>query len=295
MAKWTLKQLETFVCLTRLENFRRTAERLNTTQPNISARLAGFEDALGIRLFERDAGSVKLTPAGQNLLGYAERALNAIEELSAQSGRTDELSGILRIGVAELIAQTWLRHYLRALKNEFPNVDVELEIDLTINLRNSLAQRSIDIALLNGPVTDFNINNIELGSYPLIWVASPGLHVANGDISAIAAHTIFTHARHTRAYVEIAAHLREQWDGPIHISPSGSLATCLQMTSEGLGVAALPLRLVRNMLEAGELVEIAYDWKPSPLTFTSSYPHTPVSSLLKRAAELARNIAELHR
>lgn len=295
MPKWTLKQLETFVWLAKLESFRRTAERLNTTQPNISVRIAGLEEALGVRLFDRDGSAVTLTPKGQSLLGYAERALSAIEEFSAQSGRADEHSGVLRIGVSELIAQTWLRHYLRALKSEFPFVDAELTVGLSINLRNELADRSLDLGLLNGPITDFNIDNVDLGSVPLVWVAAPGLSLAGKGVAALAGQTILTHARHTRSYIEIAAHFREHWDGQIRMVSSGSLAACLQMTLEGLGVAALPRALVRDAVEAGELAEVPYAWTPSPLTFSASYQHTPASHLLRRAAELAREIADSRR
>lgn len=70
---WNLKQLETFVWVAKLGRFLRTAERLNTTQPNISVRIAELETTLDVRLFERDAGSVTLTPKGQALLNYAER------------------------------------------------------------------------------------------------------------------------------------------------------------------------------------------------------------------------------
>jgi DNA-binding transcriptional LysR family regulator len=291
MPNWTLKQLETFVWVAKLGSFRGTAERLNTTQPNISVRISELESALGVRLFDRDAGSVTLTAIGHSLLSYAERVLIATEEFS---GRSDQLAGILRLGVTELIAQTWLRHYLRMLRQEFPKVDVELKVDLSVNLRNDLVNRSLDVCLLNGPISDYNISNIDLGSVPLVWVASPALPLAGHSIEALAMHTILTHARNTRPYVELSGHFREFWDGPIRIVPSSSLAACFQMTIEGLGIATLPHRLVRDSIASGELTEVPYHWTPSPLVFTASYAHTPASLLVKRAAELASECSKIH-
>lgn len=294
MPNWTLKQLESFAWVAKLGSFRGAAERLNTTQPNISVRISQLEATLGVKLFHRDSGSVALTPKGYALLGHAEKVLQASEEFSQHSMRSDQQAGILRLGVAELIAQTWLREYLVDLKQVFPNVDVELKVDLTVNLRDELVSRSLDLCLLNGPISNFNISNIELGSVPYLWVASPKVPAPDPTLGSMAAHTILTHARNTRHFVEISAHFRDGWDGPVRIVPSSSLSASLQMTLDGLGIAPMSRTLVASYLQSGELVELPYEWKPSPLAFTASYAHTPASFLLRRAAELAAERAERH-
>ena len=110
----TLKQIETFVWLAALKNFRRVAEQMNTTQPNISSRLLAFEAALNMRLFERDAGSVVLTDQGEALLPLAERALQVVEALLRAGDITRE-QAVLRLGVAETVAQTWLHRFLKEI------------------------------------------------------------------------------------------------------------------------------------------------------------------------------------
>lgn len=287
MPNWTLKQLESFVWVAKLGSFRGTAERLNTTQPNISVRISQLEATLGVRLFYRDSGSVALTPIGHTLLSHAEKVLQASEEFSQQSIRSDQQIGILRLGVTELIAQTWLRAYLLAMRQVFPNIDVELKVDLTVNLREDLVSRALDLCLLNGPISNFNITNVELGSVPYLWVASPRLGLIGSDIATFASHTILTHARNTRHFVELSAHFRDSFEQPVRIVPSSSLAASLQMTLDGLGIAPMSRTLVEKYLESGELVEFPYEWKPTALIFTASYAHTPASFLLKRAAELA--------
>ncbi len=293
--QWNLKQLETFVWVAKLGSFRRTAERLNTTQPNISVRIAELESALDVKLFERDAGSVTLTPKGQELLSYAERVLVATEEFSAQSGRVGDQQGVLRLAVTEMIAQTWLRDYLKKLKSEFPHLAVELTVDLSINLRRELVERGIDLAFLNGPITDYNINNIELGSAAMVWVASPKLKGAFKTINQLAEHTILCHARNTRSYVEVTAHFRENFTGPVRIVSSNNLAACLQMAIDGLGIATIPLPMVQLHLKSAALTRLPYKWVPTPLLFTASYAHSPPSSLIKRAAELGQQVASHHK
>ena len=296
MPNWTLKQIESFVWVAKLGSFRATAERLHTTQPNISVRISQLESALGLKLFHRDSSSVSLTPMGHSLLGHAERILAATEEFAQKSSRSDHEKGTLRLGVAEVIAQTWLRDYILDLRRSFPHVDVELTVDLTINLRQELVSRALDLCLLNGPISNFNISNLDLGMVPYVWVAAPHLAPAGAEagIAALAAQTILTHARDTRHFVEISAHFRELWDSPVRIAPSSSMLMCLQMAVDGLGIAALPHAVAQRALAAGELVRIPYDWQPSPLVFTASFAHSPASFLLRRAAEIAVAHAARH-
>ena len=86
MPNWTLKQLESFVWVAKLGSFRATAERLNTTQPNISVRISQLEAVLGVRLFHRDSGSVALTPIGHSLLGQAERVTQLLADQGLKRG-----------------------------------------------------------------------------------------------------------------------------------------------------------------------------------------------------------------
>jgi len=66
-----LKQLEAFVWAVDLGSFSKAAARLTTAQPNISIRIKSLETALGVTLLERDAGSVRLTARGRELMKHA--------------------------------------------------------------------------------------------------------------------------------------------------------------------------------------------------------------------------------
>jgi DNA-binding transcriptional LysR family regulator len=81
-----IRQILAFLAVADLGSFRRAAERLNTTQPNISARIANHEARLGLTLMERDAGSVRLTGKGKALLGHARTVAVAVDGLVAAAG-----------------------------------------------------------------------------------------------------------------------------------------------------------------------------------------------------------------
>lgn len=290
----TLKQIETFVRLASLRNFRRVAEQMNTTQPNISARISALETVLNLRLFERDAGSVVLTDQGKSVLPLAARALEATEAL-LQAGDAASRQSILKLGVAETVAQTWLHRFLREMAVRFPEVVVELSVDLTCNLQRNLMDGSLDIAFLNGPISDLSVTNLPLGTVALPWVAAPRFAAALPDpveADDLARFPILTHAKNTRPYAEVVDYFKRNSSRLSRPVSSSNLAACLNMTLDGLGIATLPSPLVERFVESGELVALNCDWVPTPMSFTASYVTMPARPIVEAAAELAVAVAD---
>ena len=287
-----LKQLEAFVWVADLQSFRGAADRLGTTQPNISARIAGLETALGIVLMTRDAGSVQLTAKGRDLLVHARRVLDATDALVAAADQKALIDGTLRLGVTEMIVHTWLRDYLRRLKDSYPNLSVELTVDLSVNLETMLAERRIDLAIQNGPFTRLVTGEIDLGAYGLIWVASASLGLpAVAALDDLAAHPILTHARDTHLFAQVAAHFGTA-SVPARLVPSSNLAACLHMTIDGMGIASLPAAMVADALTRGDLVQVGYDWTPTPLHFFARYDTARTPRVVTDAAFVAARVAQ---
>ena len=80
-----LKQIQAFVWVATLGSFRKTAEKLFTTQPAISSRIAALEESLGVKLFERGTGKVALTSKGNELLPLAEQFLFLAERFKERA------------------------------------------------------------------------------------------------------------------------------------------------------------------------------------------------------------------
>ena len=291
---FSLKQLEAFIWVADLGSFRKAADRLNTTQPNISSRIATLEGALNVNLMERDAGSVRLTSKGQELLKHAREILQKSEALVIAADQTSLYDGTLRLGVTEMIVHTWLRDFLKALKDGYPNITVELKVDLSINLKKELFSRSIDLAFQNGPFQRQTSGSQDLGNYPWLWVASPSLgfdRKTKTAIETLVQHPILTHARDTKAYSDIEEHFASKRTVKPRLVPSSNLATCLHMTVDGLGVATLPAAMVRQEINSGELVIINYEWSPEPLSFLARYDVDKAPHYVDVAAKLAHKVA----
>lgn len=292
---FSLKQLEAFIWVADLGSFNKAAERLNTTQPNISSRIVKLEMALNVSLMERDAGSVRLTSKGQDLLKLAREILQKSEALATAADQSMLYDGTLRLGVTEMIVHTWLRDFLKALKESYPNITVELKVDLSVSLKNELHSRSIDLAFQNGPFQTITSGSQDLGKYPWIWVASPGLGLNNQkktSMEELVKHPILTHARYTKAYSDVEEHFVSASSLKPRLVPSNNLATCLHMSVDGLGVATLPAAMVSQELASGELIAINYPWVPEPLSFLARYHADKTAHYVDVAAKLAKQIAD---
>ncbi|MGI9315990.1 MAG: LysR family transcriptional regulator [bacterium] len=292
--KFNLKQIEAFVWVTDLGSFRKAADRLNTTQPNISSRISQLEKALNVVLMERDAGSVRLTAKGRDLLTCARQVLKSVDDLVEATNENALLDGVLRLGVTEMIVHTWQREYLLELKNRFPNVVVEVTVDLSANLENELFDRSIDLALQSGPFNRQSSGSKALGVYPLIWIASPSIELYRQKkirIEELVQYPVLTHARGTQPYREVAAHFAARRDLKVRLVPSSNLAACIQMAVDGFGTATVPGAMVSQELKSGALVKLNYGWTPKSLSFFARYDAEKSAQFVEHAATIATEIS----
>ncbi|MHB1618227.1 MAG: LysR family transcriptional regulator, partial [Metallibacterium sp.] len=98
-----LRELEAFQAVVEAGGVGRAALRLHRAQSSITARIRQLEASLGVALFERDGRALRLTAAGDALLGYTGRLLGLAEEARA-AVRQDSIGGRLRLGAMESVA-----------------------------------------------------------------------------------------------------------------------------------------------------------------------------------------------
>tara|TARA_R110002012_G_scaffold97024_3_gene233404 strand:- start:1145 stop:2047 length:903 start_codon:yes stop_codon:yes gene_type:complete len=289
----TLKQLEAFAFVVDTGTFRAAATALGTTQPNISSRISALEMALDLALLYRDAGSVRLTEKGRGLLVLTRDILRAGEALLEAAGRQELIEERLRLGVTELVACTWLQTFLRLLRQEYPNLRVELEVDLSRQIEERLREGRIDLALQNAPFAFQATGEQALSEEPYVWVANTDLanELAGGtSVARFFDKAVLTHARHTsaaRALHDLAA--TEGYDAG-KIIHSSALSACLPMVNEGLGVALLPRSLVSEEMKDGRLQSLKSNWIAPPLSFFARFNADRAPRFVAKACEIAASV-----
>jgi len=288
------KSIETFLWVVTLGSFRGAAQRLNTTQPAISQRIAQLEREMGVKLLNRDHRVASPTTSGRQLMVYAEKLIGLRSEMMAAVGDRSAMRGVMRLGVAETIVHTWLSHLIKTVNTAYPNLSLEIEVDITPNLSARLLAQEIVLAFVLGPLSASSVRNRPLCDYPIGFLASPSLGLGNGPLTVhdLAKFPIITFPRKTQPY-EIVRSLFNRPDlPPIRLHASASLATVIHMAIEGLGIAVIPTAIVENELADGRLQLLSTDLKISPLTFSASWLASPDTVAVELVAGLAGKIAQ---
>lgn len=289
MSNLKLEHLRTFLAVARCKSVSRAAETLHLTQPAVTSRIKALEDSLGTALFDRSASGMHLTKRGDMLLHYAEQFQHLSELVEEHVVDASGVDRLMRLGVSETVAQSWLPDFVGALHKTFPQLKIEISVDISINLREQLLGREIDLAILLGPVSDYTIDNVILPDVELAWYRAPGGSPDDPvDLSAV---PIATYARNTRPYRELRAALFERFGPEVSMFPSSSLSSCFRMVEAGLGVGALPISLGAALERDGKLVRFDPGWTPKPLSFSASYLGEPRSHLIETAAKMADAVA----
>jgi DNA-binding transcriptional LysR family regulator len=287
-----LKALETFVCVTDLKSFRRTACKLNTTQPAISQRIAQLERLLSTKLLHRDGKCVVPTPQGRELLDYARRILLLRDELVLAVGGASAVTGVLLLGSSETLVHTWLPDFIREVNATFPRLTLELEVDISPRLLERLSGFEIDLCFMVGPLSVPHIQTRPISRYPVAFVASQSLGLGKRRISVerLSEIPIVTFPRRTQPFLAVESIFRTR-KPTTRLHASASLATATRMAIDGLAVAVIPPAIIRPQLESGELEILDVDAEIPDLQFVAAWHEAKTSPAISALVEKASRIA----
>lgn len=167
---FSLRQLQYAVAVADTGGFRRAADRCHVSQPSLSAQLGQLETVLGVKLFERGARRIILTPAGDDFLARARRVLLEADGLSAAAQRFhDPLAGTLRVGIIPTVSPYLLPDIAPALRARAPRLTVVWSEEKTGDLLRDLGGGRLDAALLaqGAHMTEFETEAVAVDTFVL--------------------------------------------------------------------------------------------------------------------------------
>ncbi|MDQ1520151.1 MAG: hypothetical protein QOI55_1224 [Actinomycetota bacterium] len=174
-----LRQVRFFVAVAEDRHFGRAAERMYIAQPALSQHIRRLERELGVLLFDRSARHVHLTPAGEAFLDGARRLLSQADETARQAKLADAgQSGTVRIAVDPFAADRVVPGALRHWSTRRPGVRPLLTAGRRAELLDLLRRHEIDLAVLDGPVTDPALEVTELMEHDAVVLAPSGHRLA---------------------------------------------------------------------------------------------------------------------
>lgn len=253
MKRIALYHFETLTWIARLGTFQAAADRLNTTQPAISARVREVEEQLGVRLFRREGRRMVLTARGRLMIEACEPLWTGLEQTLLEVSDFAGATGMIRIGSGEIAAASCLPAFIQAIERDLPGVTMEVELDLTARMFQQLLGGARDIVFLAGPVASPNIRTQPIGSLHLVWVAGPAVAAAGGFARPL---PVWSLPDPSPIHAAMRDDLARHGVTARSINSCDNVRMLIDIVVDGGGAAVLPETMVRADIAAGRLVEI---------------------------------------
>jgi LysR family hydrogen peroxide-inducible transcriptional activator len=248
--RMTLTELKYIVAVAREKHFGKAAEACFVSQPTLSVAIKKLEDELEVKLFERSANEVSVTPLGEEIVRQAQSVLEqaaAIKEI-AKRGK-DPLAGPLKLGVIYTIGPYLLPDLVRQAIARTPQMPLMLQENFTVKLLEMLRTGEIDCAIMAEPFPDTGLAIAPLYDEPFL-AAVPTTH-AFADRKTITSEELKSETMlllgtghcfrdHVLEVCPEFARFSSDAEGIRKSFEGSSLETIKHMVAAGMGVTLVP-------------------------------------------------------
>ena len=262
------------------------SREMGITPAAASAMLKKLEARLGVRLAERSTRALRLTPAGERLRDYAQRALELLDEglalvtdggdgsdgQAARRGAT-VLRGRIRVSASSDLTRRVVLPLLDSFLERHPGVELQLNVGDALQ---DVVRDEVDLALRYGELADSRLVARKLHDGRRLLVASPDFLKRHGRPSHPGEL-----GQHECIRFKIGDRLEREWRfwrrdalqaAPVDVAVHGRRTAddggiAHQWALEGRGITYKSCLDIRDSLASGALVEVLPDWvgRPMPL------------------------------
>lgn len=241
-----LRQLRVFLTVASELHFSRAARRLHVSQPALSQQIRALERTVGAALFDRSSRATELTPAGRVLLDAAPRVLFEAERAQALvTQAANGAVGLLVVGSVGTALASVTPRILRAMREQFPDLQLEVTQQDTAAQMTALADRRLDVGLVRAATPTEAVAVEHLVSEPLL-AAVPADHPLAAestiDPADLADEPFVLWPRPLgMAFFDIlTSYCREHGFSPRIVAEGADIETQLGLVAAGLGVSLQP-------------------------------------------------------
>jgi DNA-binding transcriptional LysR family regulator len=226
-----------------------------------------------VKLFLRDSRGVSLTPEGLKVLDYAEQMMDTMQALKQSIETRSSKVGRIRIGVMDTVIHTWLSPLVARMMDSYPQVEIELVADTSLNLCDQLQKGFLDLVLQTDLLRQESIRSLELASHPMGWiVASHSIYNREyANLAELARERIITYSKNSLPHQEVLSLMQANGVTAPRLNCVNSVSAITRLLRDGFGIGALPPVLVSEELARGELTLLAIDQRPPNLQVVVSW------------------------
>jgi DNA-binding transcriptional LysR family regulator len=176
MRSLNLDQLRAFVEVIERGSFTAAAKELNLTQPAVTHQVQELERRFQVSLVERFGKRAYLTQAGEKLIEHARNLLDEDSRAHVAMRRFgDGWLGRVRVGTSMTVLMYVLPPILRQLKNDHPQLEINLKAGLTTTTLQMLKTNALDLGLCALPIDDPAFETVPLFNDELVAILPAAL------------------------------------------------------------------------------------------------------------------------
>ena len=239
----------------RTESVTRAADRLNVTQSAVSHQLRDIEERLGTPLFLRSGRRMLLTAAGRHLVETADRVLEDIarvEQTVARLARNE--AGVFRVCTQCYTGYHWLPPLLDVVRRRFPNIEVQIAAEHTMQAVDALLDGRLDLAIVNQAPADRRVRIRPLFEDEHAVIIAPSHKWANRAFVTpreLAAERLYLYSRAIDDSYVVQQVLRPAGLVPERATFLQLTEAILEMVKAGMGVSVLPTWSIAPAISSG--------------------------------------------
>jgi DNA-binding transcriptional LysR family regulator len=171
--RYTLRQLEVFLAVARVESVSRAAEALAMSQSAASGALSDLERQFGVQLFDRRGKRLQLSELGRSVRAETEALLDRARDLERALASGKEV-GRLRIGATLTIGNHLAVPLMARFMRQHPGAALTLAVANTEEIARQVANFEIDVALIEGEVEHPDLEVTPWREDELVVFCAPG-------------------------------------------------------------------------------------------------------------------------
>ncbi|REG51042.1 LysR family transcriptional regulator [Paraburkholderia sp. BL6669N2] len=285
-----------FVSVAEQGSFARAAGTLAVSPSALSQTIRGFEERLGVRLFNRTTRSTHLTDAGARLLLRMQPLLAEFDAALEEASGNRKPSGTLRVCAPQMAIIHLLQPMLGIFQEQYPDVVLDLTSDESLG---DIVARGFDAGIRLGEHVDQDMVAVRVGpDLRQIAIASPDYLQKHGVPQSpqdLHEHRCINWRRTGQTSVYNWEFARDgQW---FDLSVKGTLivndcAVALQAALDGLGITVWTEDWMKPQLESGRLVPLLRDWSPPFPGFFLYHPsRTRMPSALRAFIDVVKSVS----
>ena len=257
-----VRHLQLVAAVADVGSLTKAGDQLHLTQSALSHQLRDIEERLGAALFLRVGKRLVLTPAGERLLESARDLLDRLrqtEDAVRHLGKAG--GGVLRITTECTTCYHWLPPLLPAYREQFPAIEVRIDVDATSRPVPRLLDGTIDLALMSTPVHDRRLTVQPVFRDQVVVIASPCHPLASRrrvTLKDLHDETLFIYPpRQESLFLQNV--LIPAGAIPARVEEVKLTEAIMEMVKANLGISALARWAVQPQLDDGSLVALPID------------------------------------